>query len=88
MTECKYCGADMTRSPCCGRVDGLAVRAEKAEMELAKVRDTIVPVSISCPSCGQPHVDKGEWATKPHRTHLCERCGGTWRPYPVATCGV
>jgi len=34
------------------------------------------------------HIDKGEWATKPHRTHLCEFCGHKWRPEEYPTVGV
>ena len=34
------------------------------------------------------HVDQDEFATTPHRTHLCHGCGNLWRPYPVATVGV
>jgi transposase len=30
---------------------------------------------IICPSCGNRHVDEGEWIKKPHHTHLCENCG-------------
>jgi ribosomal protein L37AE/L43A len=33
---------------------------------------------FSCPACGHPHVDRGEWATKPHHKHLCEKCGNVW----------
>ncbi len=28
---------------------------------------------LVCPACGQIHVDEGEWAIKPHRTHRCVR---------------
>ncbi len=43
---------------------------------------------LTCPSCQQQHVDKGEWAFRSHRTHLCEFCGVTWRPHDIYTCGV
>ncbi len=42
---------------------------------------------LNCPECGKPHVDRGEWATKPHHTHLCEHCGHKWRVEPY-TFGV
>ncbi len=34
------------------------------------------------------HVDLGEFATKPHHTHACQRCGHVWRPAIVPTVGV
>lgn len=51
---------------------------------------------LRCPACGQTHADMGEWATRPHKTHLCVAspmglgCGHTWAdeeasvgvPYP------
>lgn len=43
---------------------------------------------LRCPECIAPHIDKDEWATKPHRTHLCEYCGHKWRPKETATVGV
>lgn len=30
-----------------------------------------VPLVMHCPA-GHPHVDEGEWATRPHRTHQCQ----------------
>ena len=49
-----------------------------------------VPVAmvLRCPSCAYQHVDEGEWATRPHRTHLCADCGAEWRPFDYATVGV
>lgn len=37
-----------------------------------------------CPKCGELHLDVDEWRDKPHRTHLCLKCGALWRP--VAEC--
>lgn len=43
---------------------------------------------LYCPGCSKQHVDLGEWATKPHLTHLCvndERgpgCGLRWSVEP------
>lgn len=28
-----------------------------------------LPIVIHCPDCGKQHVDEGEWATEPHKTH-------------------
>lgn len=47
-----------------------------------------IPMVMHCPRCHGRHIDANEWATKPHRTHLCEHCGAKWRPAIVATVGV
>lgn len=62
-----------------------------------------VPLVLYCPA-GHPHVDEGEWATKPHKTHQCQVkrwrggggptppdwgvCGLEWRPAEFPTVGV
>jgi len=35
---------------------------------------------INCTYCGYPHLDLGDFATKPHRKHTCANCGSdnTW----------
>lgn len=35
---------------------------------------------IACGNCGFPHLDLGDFATKPHRKHFCGNCGydATW----------
>lgn len=65
------------------RLSGLLARAA--------VGDLPIPMVLRCPSCLAPHIDEGEWATKPHRTHrthLCLKCQTRWRPANVATVGV
>jgi rubredoxin len=47
-----------------------------------------IPMLLWCPECKTRHVDKGEFATKPHHTHACQACGFTWRPAVPATVGV
>lgn len=47
-----------------------------------------IPMLLWCPECGERHIDEGEFATKPHHTHACQRCGMVWRPAIVPTCGV
>jgi hypothetical protein len=47
-----------------------------------------IPMRLTCPECGELHIDEGEFATKPHHTHSCQHCGLTWRPAVVATVGV
>jgi len=49
---------------------------------------------LHCPACGLRHVDEGEWATRPHKTHLCvsdvfyKGCGHKWTPTDAPTVGV
>lgn len=47
-----------------------------------------IPMLLWCPMCGERHIDKGEFATKPHHTHACQHCGMVWRPATVPTVGV
>lgn len=47
-----------------------------------------VPMSLECPQCKRQHIDRGSWATRPHKTHLCEYCDAEWRPHEFATVGV
>lgn len=47
-----------------------------------------VPMLLPCPSCGDRHVDRGDFATKPHHTHACQSCGMVWRPAIGPTVGV
>lgn len=46
------------------------------------------PMVLKCPKCKAPHLDTGDWATKPHKTHLCLECGHEWRPCDFPTVGV
>lgn len=48
----------------------------------------MTPLILLCPVCEVAHVDRAEWATRPHKTHLCENCGHEWRPFEVPTVGV
>lgn len=57
---------------------------EAAEAERAQP----IPMRLTCPECGQLHIDEGEFAERPHHTHCCQHCGLTWRPALVATVGV
>lgn len=47
-----------------------------------------IPLILHCPKCEHQHVDEGEWATKPHKTHLCAFCKHEWRPSDEPTVGV
>jgi hypothetical protein len=43
---------------------------------------------LTCPLCGERHIDKGAFAEKVHHTHACQACGLPWRPAIVPTVGV
>lgn len=47
-----------------------------------------VPRVLTCPKCGAGHEDTGEWATRPHKTHLCLLCAHEWRPFNYPTVGI
>jgi hypothetical protein len=53
-----------------------------------------VRVHTWCPKCDLKHVDALDektgidWATRPHKTHLCLGCGHLWKPHDYATVGV
>lgn len=46
-----------------------------------------IPMRIFC-ECGELHIDEGEYATKPHKTHSCQACGRCFQPALVPTVGV
>ena len=52
-------------------------------------RSTPIPIVIYCPN-GHQHIDEGEWATRPHKTHQCQEktCKLEWRPSKLYTVGV
>ena len=73
--------------------DAMMPRLRNVQAYLRKrARCTVAPRTphrvIKCPECGMHHVDAGEWAAKPHRTHLCEHCCHAWKPYSYRTIGV
>ena len=59
-----------------------------AEKKLADLNSIGVDTILFCPTCRTQHIDKGEWGITLHKTHLCEKCGHKWKPYPVPTFGV
>jgi len=48
----------------------------------------MIRMRLPCEACGELHIDKGEFATKPHHAHQCENCGLVWRPAIEDTIGV
>lgn len=64
-------------------------RAMAAEEALAIVTGgQPIPMRLPCPSCGELHIDEGEFAARVHHTHACQKCGAVWRPAVNATVGV
>lgn len=47
-----------------------------------------IQMLLTCPVCGERHIDAGVFETKPHHTHACQFCGTVWRPAINATVGV
>lgn len=47
-----------------------------------------IAMRITCPECGELHIDEGEYATTPHSTHVCQKCGLPWKPSLEPTVGV
>lgn len=47
-----------------------------------------IELLLTCPICKARHIDVGEFRTKLHHTHSCQKCGHTWRPAIENTVGV
>lgn len=60
----------------------------KASFGIAEGGMTPIPMLLFCPICHAQHIDRDEWARRPHRTHLCEICRYEFRPANVSTVGV
>ncbi len=71
-----------------GRSETRARDKVEAALSDGVIEPTPIPMLLTCPSCSARHVDKGEFATKPHHTHACQQCGMVWRPAIVPTVGV
>lgn len=69
-------------------LDGFAGELQQIKLERDALLNVGVPTETKCPKCNTLHVDQEQWATTPHRTHLCHACGNLWRPYAVATYGT
>lgn len=83
---------DLVRA-CIAPRDALATNEQvqalvEPEIDRTKAQSEPIPLLLTCPHCATRHIDKGEYATKPHRTHACQHCGCLWRPANVPTVGV
>lgn len=47
-----------------------------------------IPMILTCPSCGERHIDEEAFEKVAHHTHACQGCGLIWRPAKVNTHGV
>lgn len=61
---------------------------EQKPDEPANYKPSPIPMLLWCPLCHERHIDRGKFATKPHHTHACQKCGLAWRPAVVDTVGV
>jgi hypothetical protein len=43
--------------------------------------DVLYDDNLRCETCHAQHVDRGEWALRPHKRHLCAHCGRVWEPF-------
>lgn len=59
-----------------------------APFKLAAVEPAPIPMHLWCPLCHAQHFDEGEFATRSHKTHTCQKCGLHWQPALVPTVGV
>lgn len=50
--------------------------------------DYTIPMILTCPQCGERHIDEADFAEVAHHTHACQGCGFVWRPAKVNTHGV
>ncbi len=69
------------------QADTIRAQQALADSYKAKVFEPI-PMLLRCPNCTAVHIDEGEWATRPHKTHRCQLCRCDWRPANVPTVGV
>ena len=67
-----------------------AVEVDRHELVqvIKRLRTVAQLIPIECPACYLPHIDRGEWATRLHKKHLCEHCGKVWQPYTAYTVGI
>lgn len=59
-------------------IDGLVLNSTEARYFMAQQSLPHIShrlAALQCPKCEGMHFDTGEWATHPHREHICEHCG-------------
>lgn len=100
MFKCSYCYATCRSLPPVTEHDYCyqfppSNSHRKHNWEVIEELPNPIPMLLWCPGvkeygqiCGHRHIDRGEFATKPHHTHACQSCGMVWRPAILETCGV
>jgi hypothetical protein len=89
-TSCECHDPDPTPSGVCGRC--FRLMWQTGPLVVAEPASPVAGI-LFCPSCGKQHVDEGEWATRPHRRHLClddargAGCGARWEVVVIVTDG-
>lgn len=101
--ECLWCAREFVRQPrqrtvfcstACANArhrnqkHGLSKAFEKPYPPKQPIEPAPIPLILWCPACHERHIDEGEQATTPHRTHACQSCGVLWAPAVVPTVGV
>lgn len=86
---CDVCNAfiDIEATLKDGALQNIRAITHDKEAALAK-RNQPIPMLLHCPMCKERHIDIGEFSTKAHHTHACQKCGHVWRPAVVPTVGV
>lgn len=69
-------------------IDAMAFELLDARDAAKRGEGGAIPMRLTCPECGVLHIDEGEFVTRVHHTHSCQKCGLTWRPAVVPTVGV
>lgn len=79
---------DHPDTPCDSCVSSTKSSTDELSKEVSTELTEGTPLFLWCFRCYATHIDRGEWATRPHKTHKCEECGHEWRPYEFPTVGV
>lgn len=53
------------------RIAGPEALVSSMRREAGSIDPVTQTILLWCPFCGKPHVDRGEWATRPHHKHFC-----------------
>lgn len=59
-----------------------------AAFEFVKsLEEEMLTSCVSCPKCGYPHLDLGDFAKTPHKKHFCGNCGNDsiWSKGPIVS---
>lgn len=68
--------------------DAVLVAQVKCERRLAAAAQEAIRMLLQCPECFERHIDEGEWVTRPHKVHECQKCGHQFKVCDRPTVGV